>query len=278
MSPRLAIIIVNFNARDWLEKCLRSIYTQDIARQLEVIVVDSASTDDSVAMMRREFPCCKCIESQENLGFGRGNNVGAEQSVAPILLFLNPDTEVSTGALGDLLQFMEEHPDYGAAGGKIFDGDGELERSAGTWPTLSSLILDRMLKRWPVIRNRFEHLAHHHWNFDRLREVGWVTGAYLWIRRDLFERLGGFDRDIFMYYEDVDLCYRLKKLGSQIFFFPGAPIVHYRNKTPIRDKRRKRLMRQGLYQFSLNHYAWGNHGMTRLVTYLIYRSVHFGSK
>ena len=273
MSSRLAIIIVNFNARDWLEKCLRSIYGQDIVEQVEVIVVDSASTDDSVAMVRREFPCCKLIASAENLGFGRGNNLGAAQSTAPILLFLNPDTEVGKGALAELLYFMEQNLQYGAAGGKIYDGDGELERSAGTWPTLFSLILDKLLMHWPVIRNRLEHLAHHYWNYGELRNVGWVTGAYLWIRRDLFERLEGFDRDIFMYYEDVDLCYRLWELGSQICFFPGASIIHFRNKAPIQNRDRKRVMRQGLHRFALKHYLWGHHGITRLVSHILYYSV-----
>jgi GT2 family glycosyltransferase len=275
VNPRLAIVIVNFNARDWLQGCLRSIYEQDIVEDLEVVVVDSASTDDSVKMVRREFPLCKLIASKENLGFGRGNNMGAAQCEAPMLLFLNPDTEVSTGALTELLSFMEQNPQYGAAGGKIYDGDGELERSAGTWPTILSLILDRLLMLWPQGRERLEHLAHHYWNYDELREVEWVTGAYLWIRRDLFDRIEGFDRDIFMYYEDVDLCYRLRQAGSQVCFFPGASIVHYRNKAPIEDKHRKRLMLKGLHQFSLNHYAWRYHGMTRLISYFSYRFMFF---
>ena len=262
MSARLAIIIVNFNAVDWLKQCLRSVYQQDIAEALEVVVVDCASTDGSVDMVRREFPACAIVACEENLGFGRGNNVGAAQSTAPLLLFLNPDTELGAGSLVELLHFMEQNLEYGAAGGKIVDGDGECERSAGTWPTLLSLGLDRALLRWPWLRSHLEHLAHHYWNYGELREVGWVTGAYLWIRRDLFERLDGFDPDIFMYYEDVDLCYRLWAAGSRICFFPDASIIHYRNKAPVRDRQRKHLMRHGLYRFARNHYKWGRHGAT----------------
>ena len=102
MSVRLAIVIVNFNARDWLEQCLRAIGEQDLVEELEIVVVDCASTDDSVGVVRREFPSCRLIASEENLGFGRGNNLGAAQCSAPILLFLNPDTAVSQGALAEL--------------------------------------------------------------------------------------------------------------------------------------------------------------------------------
>ena len=271
MSARLAIVIVNFNAREWLQRCLRTVYAQEIIDEMEVVVVDCASTDDSVAFVRREYPTCALIASDENLGFGRGNNVGAKQSSAPILLFLNPDTEVEPGALAELLSFMEEHPEYGAAGGRIYDGDGELERSAGTWPTVFSLVLDRLLARWPILRSGLEHRAHHYWNYGEWREVGWVTGAYLWVRRDAFERLSGFDRDIFMYYEDVDLCYRIREMGLQICFFPGATIMHYRNKAPVEDTRRKHMMYNGLYLFSRKHYSWRRKGLTLLIAYLLHK-------
>ena len=110
MSARLAIVIVNYNTRDWLSQCLHALYAQDIAEEVEIVVVDSASTDDSIDMVRRDFPGCTLIASKENLGFGRGNNLGAAQSTAPILLFLNPDTRVIDGALAELLLFMDRHP------------------------------------------------------------------------------------------------------------------------------------------------------------------------
>ena len=132
MSARLAIVIVNYNTRDWLSQCLDSLYAQDIVEEVEIVVVDSASTDGSVEMVRRDFPGCTLIASKENLGFGRGNNLGAAHSTAPVLLFLNPDTRVIDGALDELLFFMDGHPQYGAAGGRICDGDGEQELSAGT--------------------------------------------------------------------------------------------------------------------------------------------------
>ena len=101
--------------------------------------------------------------------------------------------------------------------------------------------------------------------------MGWVTGAYLCVRRDVFERLNGFDRDIFMYYEDVDLCYRIREMGLQICFFPGATIMHYRNKAPVEDKRRKRMMYNGLYLFSRKHYSWRRKGLTLLIAHLLHK-------
>ena len=270
MSARLAIIIVNYNTRDWLSQCLRSLYAQDMAQEVEIVVVDSASTDDSVDMVRRDFPCYTLIASKENLGFGRGNNLGAARITAPILLFLNPDTRVTDGALAELLLFMDQHPQYGAAGGRIYDGEGQQELSAGTWPTLLSLILDRVLVSFPSLCGRLEHLAHHYWEYEKQREVGWVTGAYLCIRRDLFEQLSGFDPAIFMYYEDVELCYRVWASGSRVCYFPGASIIHYRNKAPVLPRHRKRRIREGLRQFARKHYAWGHHGTTRWTAELLH--------
>ena len=269
MSARLAVVIVNFNAREWLERCLRTVFAQDIIDDTEVVVVDCASTDDSVAFVRREYPACALIASDENLGFGRGNNLGAEHTSAPILVFLNPDTEVEPGAMAELLGFMENHLEYSAAGGRIYGSDGQMECSAGTWPTVFSLVLDRLLARWPILRSMLEHHAHHYWTYGERREVGWVTGAYLWVRRDAFERLNGFDRDIFMYYEDVDLCYRIRGMGLRICFFPGATITHYRNKAPMEKNKRKRMMYNGLYRFSRKHYSWRHKGLTLLVANIL---------
>ena len=131
MSARLAIVIVNYNTRDWLSQCLDSLYAQDMVEDVEIVVVDSASTDDSIDMVRRDFPGCTLVASKENLGFGRGNNLGAARSTAPILLFLNPDTQVTDGALAELLLFMDKHPQYGAAGGRICDGEGRTGTFGG---------------------------------------------------------------------------------------------------------------------------------------------------
>ena len=278
MSARLAVVIVNYNTRDWLQQCLHSVYAQDMGEELEIVVVDSASTDDSVDMVRREFPDCTLIASEENLGFGRGNNLGAARSSAPILLFLNPDTHVTAGALVELLHFMEQNPHCGAVGGQIYDEKGQQELSAGTWPTLLSLILDRVPVRFHVFRRHLEPLGHHYYHYEKQREVGWVTGAYLWIRRDLFERLEGFDPAIFMYYEDVELCYRLWAAGSRVCYYPGASIIHYRNKGPICQRHRRLLMLRGLRQFARKHYAWGRHGTTRWVAELLYFFNRWGNK
>ena len=271
MSARLAIVIVNYNTRDWLSQCLHSIYARDIAAEVEVVVVDSASTDDSIDMVQRDFSGCTLIAGKENIGFGRGNNLGAAQSTAPILLFLNPDTYATDGALAELLLFMDQHPQYGAAGGRIYDGEGQQELSAGTWPTLLSLMLDRVLVNFPSLCGSLEYLAHHYREYEKQREVDWITGAYLCIHRDLFEQLAGFDPAIFMYYEDVELCYRVRAAGSRICYFPGASILHYRNKAPIRQLHRKHRMRQGLRQFARKHYVgvgWETRWAAELLYYL----------
>jgi hypothetical protein len=263
-------VIVNANTREWLDQCLKSLFAQ-VLDGIEVVVVDNASTDGSIKMLREEYPACELVLSEKNIGFGGGNNLGAQRCTGPRILFLNPDTEVKADSLVDLIAFMEANPQWGIVGGKIYDGDGELERSSGKWPTFFSLLLDRVLDCWRGGAAILERWAHHHRNHESSREVSWVTGAYLCIDRALFEQLGGFESDIFMYYEDVDLCYRSRRAGAAIYFFSGASIIHYRNKAPVADKSRKSLMRQGMHGFVQRNYSIWRFPTTRFLLWLSLR-------
>ncbi len=271
-DPRLSIVIVNANTRDWLDQCLKSLFAQASIDGIEVVVVDNASTDGSIEMIREKYPACELVLSEKNIGFGGGNNLGAQCCTGPRILFLNPDTEVKTDSLADLITFMEANPQWGIVGGKIYDGDGELEHSSGEWPTFFSLMLDKILDCWRGEAAAIESWAHHHRNHERSREVSWVTGAYLCIDRVLFERLEGFERNIFMYYEDVDLCYRSQRAGASIYFFSGASIIHYRNRAPVADKRRKSLMRQGMYGFVSRNYSVWKFPLIRFILWFLLRS------
>ena len=266
-APRLAVIIVNYNTQAWLARCLRSLERQSIRDQIEVIVVDNASSDDSARMVGSEFPDCDLVCLDDNIGFGAANNAGAREATAPILLILNPDTEVPEGAIEEFLAVFESHPELAIAAGTIYDGDGELERSTGSFPTIISLLLDRFLASVPVLRGSLGACSARHWTgFDTEREVDWATAACLWVRKKTFDAVGGFDESIFMYYEDVDLCFRARQAGfGRPRYFPCGAIVHRRNKAPVSGDR-KRMQRDGLRRFVRARYRRVRYPITRLVT------------
>ncbi len=264
-NPRLSVIIVSFNTKEWLAGCLRSLDRQTMRQELEVIVVDNSSSDDSVQMVRSDFPSCNLI-CQENTGFGAANNTGARESNAPTLLFLNPDTEMMEDhSLEEFLGVFESHPEVALAAGTIYDESGELERSTGSFPTLTSLALDRLLAVVPLLRASLGKNSGRHWTgFGIERDVDWVTAAAMWIRKEAFDVVGGFDEAIFMYYEDVDLCYRIMRVGlGRCRYYPCGAITHFRNKAPMAQDR-KRLQRNWLRHFGRKHYQGLTGSPTRL--------------
>ena len=263
-APLLSVVIVNTNTRDWLQGCLESLEKQDVFDRIQVVVVDNASSDGSEEMVRSDYSFCDLVQLEETVGFGQANNAGARRATAPLILLLNQDTVVREGSLRELIELLEEHPRCGVAGGLVYDGDGELERSTGSFPTLGSMVLDRLLGRLPPARGLLGRLSERHWTgYGEARRVDWVTGAYLWIRRELFEELGGFDENIYLYCEDVDLAYRALLAGAECWFFPCGPIVHYRNKAPV-PRSRKAMQRESLHYFAEKHYRGARFRLTRL--------------
>ena len=264
-APLLSVIIVSVNTGKWLQPCLESLRKQEIFESLEVVVVDNGSIDGSADVLRRRFPSVNLVRLDETVGFGRANNIGAGQSRAPILLFLNPDTTLCENSLSPILARFEDHPRCGVAGGIVLDGRGGLERSVGSLPSLFSMGLGRLLKYLPPARPILGRLSSQHWTgYDRPRQVKWVTGAYLWIRREVFNRVAGFDEGYFMYCEDVDLCYRVGQLGFQCWFFPEGPIVHYGGKSLV-PRPRKKMLFESLCYFAEKHYTSPRHWLTRCV-------------
>ncbi len=264
-APLLSVIIVSVNTGKWLQPCLESLRKQENFESLEVVVVDNGSTDGSADTLRRKFPGVKFVGLDKTVGFGKANNIGAAQCRAPILLFLNPDTTVREGSLSPILARFEDHPRCGVAGGIVLDGGGELERSAGSLPSLFSMALGRLLKYLPPARPILGRFSNQHWTgYDRPRQVNWVTGAYLWIRKEIYDRVGGFDEGYFMYCEDVDLCYRVSQIGYQCRFFPEGPIVHYGGKSPV-PRPRKKMLFESLRYFAEKHYPSPRYWLTRCV-------------
>ena len=264
-APLLSVIIVSVNTGKWIQLCLESLQKQSIFESLEVVVVDNGSSDGSAETLRRKFPIIKLVRLDKTVGFGQANNIGARQSRAPILLFLNPDTTLCEDSLSPILARFEDHPRCGVAGGLVLDDRGRLERSVGSLPSLFSMGLGRLLRYLPPARPILGRFSNQHWTgYDRPHQVKWITGAYLWIRREVYNRVEGFDEGFFMYCEDVDLCYRVGQLGFQCWFFPEGPIVHYGGKSPVLRPRKKMLF-ESLCYFAERHYKSPRYWLTRCV-------------
>lgn len=218
---RASIIIVNWNTRELLSRCLASIYAHPPARDLEVIVVDNASSDGSAAMIREDFPQVTLLVNEHNAGFAAANNRGIRQSSGTSVLLLNSDTEVRAGALETLLQFMEANPRAGAAGARLLNPDGSLQHSCSPLPTLLRegmhlFHLDYQQRR-----------AMRAWDVAAPRPVDVLLGACLLLRREAIDQVGLMDEYYFMYSEEVDYCRRLQDAGWILYWVPQAEVVHY---------------------------------------------------
>lgn len=208
-SLDLSIIIVAFNQRKYLIRCLESIEADLSKTELgvETWVVDNASLDGSLEAVEKEFPSVERLKNEENLGFSRANNQAISLARGRYFLLLNNDTEVLPGAIEHLVAFADAHPKAGAVGCTLLDSFGQEHQ-------LPASILSPQ-----------------YWNRSRPRKVSWLVGACILLRREALEALGGLDEDFFFYYEDVDLGLRLRKAGWQVFFTPDARVIHHEKKS-----------------------------------------------
>jgi N-acetylglucosaminyl-diphospho-decaprenol L-rhamnosyltransferase len=248
-SLDLSIIIVNWNVRALLRRCLSSIlapaspdpdvpYTwllrsaQAQVYRFEVLVVDSASSDGSVEMVRAEFPALRLYASQENLGYAGGNNWGMRNSHGRYALLLNPDTRVLGDALSEMVAYLDRHPAVGVLGPQLLYPDGGVQSSRRRFPTLrTALIESTFLQKWfpahPVLRRYYVQDCPD----DAISDVDWVTGACMLIRREAMEQVGLIDEAFFMYSEELDWQRRIRAAGWKVTYLPTAQIVHDEGKS-----------------------------------------------
>jgi len=225
----LSIIIVNWNTRELLRECLSSIYEQmDGHLKYEVVVVDNNSKDNSQEMVKNTFPNVLLIANNENVGFVKANNIGMRSSCGRNILLLNSDTKLLDGAMYELLDYFDQHPDVGVMTGKVLNEDGSFQRPFRRFPHPLGAYMRHTFRlvvgfNTPLHRRYFMESV----DGNSYAEVDWVTGAYLFVRRELLDVDRVFDEEIFMYYEDTLLCYRVKQKGYRCMYLPIAPIIHY---------------------------------------------------
>lgn len=224
----LSIIIVNWNSKDYVRKCLQSIHANTHGIRFEIIVVDSASYDGCGEMLAREFSSVRFIQSEKNVGFATANNLGAKLAGGRYLLFLNPDTEIVGGAVNRLIQALEKKPKAGLAGAKLLNTDRSLQTSCiQSFPTVLNQMLDSEWLRRRFPRSPLWGMAPFQETSETPSVVEVVSGACILIQRSFFDHLSGFDQRFFMYSEDLDLCHRVHQAGMVCLYVPTARIVHH---------------------------------------------------
>ncbi len=229
----VSVIIVNYNVRDFLQQCLRSLQKACAPLDAEVWVVDNASRDTSVQMVKDEFPWVRLLENRINVGFAKANNQALRKAAGRYFLLINPDTLAREDTVQTMMEFMDAHPGIGAAGCKILNPDGTLQlscrRSFPTpWVALSKLLgMGRLLPR----SRMFGKYNLTYLDPDRMAEVDALSGSFMFLRREALEQVGLLDESYFMYGEDLDLCYRIKKAGWKIHYVPNTQIIHYKGRS-----------------------------------------------
>lgn len=232
--PALSIIIVNYNAESFLKQCLASIYEREHSFSFETIVVDNHSVDGSAAMVRKDFPQVSLLENSCNIGFAKGNNAGIAASTGRYILLLNSDTKILDAALEKLTNFLDTHREVAVVAPRLVYPDLMDQGVARTFPTPINVLFGRttlLTRIFPNNRYSKKYLLSRGHSSDEPFEVDWVSGACLMMRKEIIEAIGDLDEKYFMYWEDVDLCFRIKKAGWKICCIPEARVIHYEGKS-----------------------------------------------
>ncbi|WP_084151250.1 glycosyltransferase family 2 protein [Azohydromonas australica] len=273
----VSVCIVNWNTREMLRRCLRSLRDHTRGLEFEVIVVDNASSDGSVAMMETEFPEVIVVASAANLGFAKGCNRAAAEARGSFVLYLNPDTELVSNAIHGMWRFLLAHSHVGAVGCKLLNSDGSIQLTcASSFPSTrneltSLLFLDRLFPRSRLCSSR----ELNHWDHLDSQEVECLSGACMLMSRDLSRRLGGFDEQLFIYGEDLDLCCRISRQGLSLYYLATEAIYHHEGAA----SRKKGRSFAPLFQRAANYYFLRKHfGRAAAVGYRVAVTLGAGAR
>ncbi len=253
----LSIIIVNYNVKELLRRCLNSIFDFQKDLNFEVMVIDNHSEDQSTRMLKKDFAQVELLENKGNFGFSAACNQGIKLSRGRYILLLNPDTEFVSGGISKMIEFMNTYPQVGICGPQMTDPRGKVHFSCRSFPSYLTAIssgqsiLNRLFPQNPLSR---KYLLKDQ-NRSEKKEVDWVSGSCLLTKREVFERIGPLDELFFMYVEDVDFCYRAKKAGFLVYYFPEVMIIHHIGKST----KKKKLLMQVEHHRSMYHFYRKHH-------------------
>lgn len=234
----LSIVIVSLNIKDLLRKCLSSVFASEDKFVYEVFVVDNVSSDGTPEMVSKEFPQVKVIKNKKNIGFGPANNIAMKKAKGKYTLLLNPDTEIiNKNTLSQMVSWMDKNPKTGISSCALLNPDKTYQGSGGYFPTLFRVfswmfflddipIIDKLIKPYHPMHAGSPFYKGEKY-FEKIHEQDWVTGAFFLIRKEVMDKAGYFDEDFFAYVEEVEYCFRAKKLGWEIHYLPKWKIIHY---------------------------------------------------
>lgn len=253
----LSIIIVSWNVADLLEICLNSILRNTNPAKTEIIVVDSASTDDSVDRLRVNYPQIKLMAQTENLGFSRCNNIGLAAASGNYLMLLNPDTEIIEDALGQMQQYLKDHPDVGIVGPHTLNSDGSTQSTRRRFPSLligffESTWLQRFAPK-SLLTNYYVKNEPD----NAVIDVDWVQGSALMTRQTVYEQIGGLDEGYTMYSEEMDWCKRAKAAEWRVVYLGTARITHHGGKSSEQVTARKHIhFQESKLRYFRKYHGW----------------------
>jgi len=253
----LSVIIVNWNTRDDLARCLASLRPAAGHLALETVVVDNGSTDGSQRLVRREFPEVRLMPLGRNVGFAAGNNHALPRTTGRYRLLLNPDCIVHEGALEELVAYADAHRECGLLGPRLLNGDGSLQPSCRAFPTIGALLFrNTFLDRWWPHNPFGRGYLMDGWSHDRPRQVDWLSGACVLARAEVIEQVGGLDDRYYMYVEDMDWCRSVHQAGWQVVYLPTAVVTHLIGRAS--DQRPAAMIRQhhvSMVRYVAKHYG-----------------------
>lgn len=224
---KLSVIIVSWNLKDDLVACLMSLLENRPQADFETIVVDNASTDGTVDLLKKHFADVIVVANTENRGFAAANNQAVKIAKGQYIILLNPDTIVHPYCLENLITILDKNPEVGMCGPRLIDTDGATYSSVGYIPTFRSLLYSKTVFRsFGIFRSHYKKLTVNDFDYDKQADVEQLSGAALMVRRSILEEIGLMDEDFFLYYEDADLCLRIRKAGWKIAYVPEAVITH----------------------------------------------------
>lgn len=274
-ETKLSIIIVNYNTQDLLKNCLDSLFTNRPQAGYEIIVVDNNSSDGSKEIIRR-YPKVKTIFNEQNLGFGKANNLGIKMTRGDYVLLLNSDTIVLPQSIDKVIQYLENNPSVGILGPRLVGQNGEIRQMSWVflptlfWEFIQKMLSPRNIKNLAI--RRIVNILQ-----KKTRKVPSVAGASMFIRRKVFEEVGFLDENLFLYFEEPDFCLRVKKHGWKIVFYPAAEIIHLLGETMVKTGGITQFYyRQSQIYYYKKHHSFIEQWFLRQYLMLRFRAKLFG--
>ena len=250
---QLSVVILNYNVRFFLEQCIKSVQKATQNLSAEIIVIDNNSTDNSCEMVKLLFPNVILIENKENAGFPKGNNIGVEKAKGKYICLLNPDTVVAEDTFEKVLAYAEKQSNLGIVGCKLIDGTGnflpESKRGIPT-PWVAATKIFGLYK----ISNLFGKYYAQHLSENETGKVEILVGAFMVLKRELYNEIGGFDENCFMYSDDIDLSYMALQKGKSNYCFHETTVIHYKGESTVRDEKYMKRFQEAMQFFYKKHF------------------------